>query len=148
MRKLYVCVCLLLCAPVRAQVYQCPETSPSDKEGPTLVSAEMHVGERHAQAALHGDIAEVKDGTDTHYNFPDATPRWMVCQYGGKRISATLISPARVVGGREWWMQLDPLVDVCDLKIREIKGRGRGNAMWTAIAICKGKEPPPPVMLE
>jgi hypothetical protein len=147
MKRLHF-VWLLFCAPTHAQVYKCPDTYPADKERLGLVSAEMRIGAPNSQTALHGDIADVKDGTNTHYNFPDETPRWMVCQYGGKRIGATVIAPAQVVGGREWPMPLNPLVDMCDLKIREIKGRGWGNAMWRAVATCTEKKPPSPVMLE
>lgn len=148
MKRLHVAVWLSLCGPVCAQVYRCPETYPADKEARRLVNAEMRIGERNGRMALHGDIAGAKDGTDTRYNFPEETPRWMVCQYGGKRINATAISPAQVVDGREWWMRLNPLVDMCDLKIRARKARGRGGAMWTAVASCTEKKPPSPVMLE
>jgi hypothetical protein len=148
MKRLLVVAWLSLCVPVCAQVYRCPETYPADKEGHGLVNAEMRIGERNGRTSLHGDIADAKDGTDTHYNFPDETPRWMVCQYGGKRIDATAISPAQVVDGQEWWMRLNPSVDMCDLQIRAHKGRDRGRAMWTAVAHCTEKKPPPPVMLE
>jgi len=148
MKRLYVVVWLSLCGPVCAHVYQCPETYPADNEGYRLVNAEMRIGERNGQMSLHGDIADVKDGTDTRYNFPDETPRWMVCQYGGKRISGTEISPAQVVNGREWWMRLNPLVDTCDLNVREHKRHGGGDSMWTAVATCTEKQLPPPVMLD
>jgi hypothetical protein len=42
-------------------------------------------------------------------------------------------------------MRLDPLVDVCDLKIRE--SREGGVSRWAVTATCKQKELPPPVML-
>jgi hypothetical protein len=148
MKRLQVVVWLSLCAPVWAQVYRCPETYPADTEGHRLANADMRIGERHRQTPLHGDIADVKDGSDIHYNFPDETPRWLVCQYGGKRIGATAISPAQVVNGREWSIQLSPLADMCDLNIREHKGRGGQSSTWTAVATCTGKPLPPPVMLE
>ena len=50
----------------------------------------------------------VSCGTDTHYSFPDDVPRWLVCQYGGERIPGSAISGARVVGGRDWWIPLEP----------------------------------------
>lgn len=131
------------------QGYKCPESYPA-KGAPAirLTNAMMYVGELHGNGAMHGDIEQVKGGTDTHYSFPDETPRWLVCQYGGKRVNGTVISGAQVVGGRDWWMQLDPLIDVCDLKIRETKVSNRGDSTWTATANCKGKVLPPPVMLE
>jgi hypothetical protein len=108
----------------------------------------MYLGEIHGKGAMHGDIEEVKGGTNTHYSFPEGTHRWLVCQYGGKRINGTAISDAQVIGGRDWWIPLDPLVDVCDLKIRETKTSSTGDSAWTATATCKGKVLPPPVMLE
>jgi len=139
---------LLSCAVANAQVYKCPGFYPTKNGNASLTNALMYFGELHGNGALHGDIEEVKGGTDIHYGFPDGMPRWLVCQYGGKRINGTAISIAQVIGGRDWWMQLDPLVDVCDLKIREAKAGNRGDVTWTATATCKGKVLPPPVMLE
>ena len=148
MKRLLAVVCLSWCAQVCAQVYRCPETYPGDREGRRLVNAEMRIGERNGQTALHGDIADVSDGSHTHYNFPDEVPRWMICQYGGKRIGATAISPAQVVNGREWPIRLNSLVDMCDLDLREHKGHGGPGSMWTAVANCTQRQIPPPVMLE
>jgi hypothetical protein len=153
MRRFSVVLSLLFCTAANAQIYKCPDTYPVGSKGARLSSARMHFGERQGGGALHGDIAELKDGTDIHYDFPDemsrrGMPRWLVCQYGGKRIDGTAISTAQVIGGQDWWVQLDPLVDVCDLKIRESRQGGASAGIRWAAAACRRKEPPPPVMME
>jgi hypothetical protein len=165
MRAAFFATAMLSCSVASAQVYKCPAsypttegylagTHPENKEQARtgvnrLTNAMMFFGELHGKGAMHGDIEEIKGGADIHFGFPDGTPRWLVCQYGGsKRVSGTATSGPQSVGGREWWMQLDPLVDVCDLKIREIKSRDRGESTWTATAICQGTVPPPPVMFK
>jgi hypothetical protein len=70
-----------------------------------------------------------------------------VCQYDGERIPGSAISGARVVGSRDWWVPLEPLIEACDLKIRRA-APDRGVSLWSAIAICKSKTLPAPVMLE
>lgn len=143
MNKLCLFALSLSCTAAHAQVYHCPDTYPAKKGGAHLMSAEIRVGQRNGNA-LHGDIVETKDGTSVRYNLPEAMPRWMVCQYGGKRIGGTSITPGRIVDAQEWWIQLDPLSDVCDMDVNK---DGIGNG-WTATAHCKGKELPTPVMLE
>lgn len=148
MKALLFATLIASCASAIAQTYRCPTRYPSN--GTPVISlsnAAMYLGEMHGKSALHGDIEETKDGTDTHYSFPDDVPKWLVCQYGGERISGSAINAARVVGGRDWWIPLDPLIEACDLKIRE-GAPGRGAGPWSAIAICKSKTLPAPVMLE
>lgn len=148
MKAFLFAVLVVSCAGATAQTYRCPTRYPSDgTPAITLSNAAMYLGEKHGDSALHGDIEEVKDGTDTHYSFPDDVPKWLVCQYGNERIPGSAISGARVVGGHDWWIPLDPLIEACDLKIRE-RALDRGVIPWSAIAICKGKMLPPPVMLE
>jgi hypothetical protein len=150
MKPIFFIAIMLSCATALGQVYKCPDRYPT-KDAPALrlTNAMIYLGALHGNGAMHGDIEQVEGGTDIHYSFPDETPRWLVCQYGGKRVNGTVISGAQVVGGRDWWMQLDPLIDVCDLKIREPKVSNSGDSStWTATANCKGKVLPPPVMLE
>ncbi|TFW35989.1 STY0301 family protein [Massilia horti] len=149
MKPLIIVALMLSCATAVAQVYKCPDYYPS-KAIPAvhLSNATMYLGELHGNGVMHGDIEQIKGGTDIHYNFPEEAPRWLVCQYGGKRVNGTAISGAQVIGGRNWWMRLDRFIDVCDLEIREKKANNRGASGWTAIATCKGKALPPPVMLE
>jgi hypothetical protein len=127
-----------------AKIYKCPEVHPEKNSGPRLTNATMYLGELHGQGVLHGDVAQVKDGSDIHYDFPEGVPRWLVCSYGGQRIAGTAIDPPRVVGATDWWMPVDSLVDDCNLKIREAKGEDT----WAAAATCKTREPPYPYMVQ
>jgi hypothetical protein len=159
MRDLLFAVLVLSCASANAQVYKCPDFYPI-KDAPLagtsrvpqgggitldlpVTNAVMYRGDKHGNGALHGDDEPVKGGTDAHYGFPDNEPRWLVCQYGGrKRISGSVIAGhewgAQVVGHvSEWWVPLDQKVDACDLKIREVKSGDRGNSTWAATAVCK-----------
>ena len=148
MKALLFAALMVSCAGAAAQTYRCPHRYPTNgTPAIALSNAAMYLGEKHGEGALHGDIEEVKDGTETHYSFPDDVPKWLVCQYGGERISGSTIGAARVLGGRDWWIPLDPLIEACDLKIRE-GARDRGAGLWSAIAICKSRTLPPPVMLE
>ena len=147
MKTLLIATLLVSCAGATAQTYRCPARYPDGTPAVTLSNAAMYLGEKHGSSALHGDIEEVKDGTDTHYSFPDDVPKWLVCQYGGQRIAGSAIGGARVVGSRDWWIPLDPLIDVCDLRIREAP-LDRGVSLWSAIAVCTSATLPPPVMLE
>lgn len=144
MRKLLFTVLVLPCIAVNAQVYKCP----AEAAGARLANAKMHIGERNGSSKLHGDVDQVAGEANIHFSFPEDTPRWLVCQYGGKRIAGTAISGADVIGGRESWIRLDPLIATCDLAIRESKPRGGNESTWTAVATCKGLDLPPPVMLE
>jgi len=147
--KTLLCAALALTSVcTSAQTYRCPTRYPSNRTPAiALSSAAMYLGEKHGNSALHGDIEEVRNGTDTHYSFPDDVPKWLVCQYGGRRVAGSAIGGARVIGGQDWWMPLDPLVDACDLKIREA-ALDQGVSLWSATAICKSKTLPPPVMLD
>jgi hypothetical protein len=137
----------LACAYAPAQTYHCPTHYPfNGTPVAALSNAAIYLGEKHGDSVLHGDIEEVEGGTDTHYSLPDDIPKWLVCQYGGERISGSAINGARVVGGRDWWLPLDPQVDACDLKLRET-APDRGGSIWSAKAICKSKALPAPVML-
>lgn len=103
----------------------------------------MHFGELRGDGWLHGSDQPVKDGSDAHYAFPPGEKRWLVCSYGGeKRVKGTVINGHEwgqymADGGREWWMQLDPKVAMCDLQVREIQSRDRGKSSWTVTAICE-----------
>jgi hypothetical protein len=148
MKPLLIATLLVSCACASAQTYRCPTRYPSDgTPAGALSNAAIYLGEKHGNSALHGDVEEVRGGTDTHYSFPEDAPKWLVCQYGGKRIAGSAISGARVVDGRDWWIPLDPSIEACDLRIREA-ALDRGVSLWSAIAMCKCKELPPPVMLE
>ena len=148
MKTLMFAALVVSCTGANAQTYRCPTRYPSNgMPAVALSNATMYLGERHGNSVLHGDIEAVKDGTDTHYSFPDDVPKWLVCQYGGERIAGSAISGARVVGGRDWWIPLDTSIDICDLSIREA-ALDRGVSLWSAIAVCKSKTLPPPVMLE
>lgn len=148
MKSLLTAALVLACAGVNAQTYRCPNTYPT-KGMPhiPLSNAAIYLGERYGKSAVHGDIEVLKDGTDIHYSLPDDIPRWLVCQYGGKRIDGTDIRAAQVVGSRDWWIPLDPSIEVCDLKIRLAK-LDKDIGPRTATTICKGKALPPPVMLD
>lgn len=148
MKTLLYAALAVSCAGATAQTYRCPPRyPPNGTPAAVLSNAAMYLGEMHGNGALHGDIEEVKDGTDTHYSLPDDVPKWLVCQYGGERIAGTAISGARVIGGRDWWIPLDPRIEVCDLKLRET-AVDRGISVWEAIAICKRKALPSPAMLD
>lgn len=150
MRTLLCTAFLLISAVAEAQIfYKCPEVYPEKKsQSARLTNATMYFGELHGNGAMHGDVAQVKGGTDIRFGFPDDMPKWLVCQYGGKRISGTSISGAQVIGGRELWIQLDRFIDVCDLKIRETPAAVSTDITWTATATCKSPPPPPPDMYE
>lgn len=107
-----------------------------------LTSAKMHLGERNAGNALHGDVDLRADGARIHYTFPEAVPRWLVCQYGGTLVEATPVSGPDAAGSRELWIELDKAIEFCDLAIKRIGGRE------TARVTCKRRQPPPPDMLE
>lgn len=130
----------LVCATADAQVYRCP----AEDAGVGLTNAEIRIGSRNDAYALHGDVDQVRGGTKIHFNLPEEAPRWLVCQYGGRRIDGTVISAPVVISGREAWIQLDLLNTECDLMIRETKLRGRDTTGWSASVICKKQEPPPP----
>lgn len=148
MKAVVFAACLLFGACADAQVCRCPPRYPEAGASAILLSnAAIYLGEMHGQNFVHGDIEEVHGGTDTHYSLPEGVPHWLVCQYGGRRIVGTAIRSTHVDGSRDWWIALDLLVDACDLKIRQTESNGHDGAS-TATAICRHKEPPPPVMLQ
>lgn len=143
MKPLLFTALALSCTAASAQAYKCP----AEAGGSRLTNAGMQIGARHTPHALHGDVGQVKGGTNIRYNFPDGVPRWLVCHYGGKRVGGTVISGAEVIGGHEVRIALDPMVYSCDLAIREVRPPGRSDSVWTALATCQRREPPPPDML-
>lgn len=148
MKALVLAALVASCTGAIAQTYRCPARYPANgTPAVALSNAAMYLGEKHGNSVLHGDIEEVRSGTDTHYSFPDDVPKWLVCQYGGQRIAGSALSSARVVDGHDWWIPLDPLIDVCDLRIREA-ALDRSVKLWSAIAVCKSRTLPSPVMLE
>jgi hypothetical protein len=142
MKKLFIAALGLSCAAANAQIQNCP----ADAGGALLSNARMFIGPRNDAHALHGDVEQVEDGTNIHYNFTGESPRWLVCQYGGKRIEGTAISAPEVIGGRESWIQLGPMVDTCDLAIRKAMAQTKTERTWTAVATCRKRQPPPPDM--
>jgi hypothetical protein len=130
----------LICAAADAQVYNCP----AEDAHIGLTNAEMRVGAHGVAYRLHGDVDQIRDGTNIHFEFPDEAPRWLVCQYGGGRIEGTAISGPGAVGSREAWIQVDPMVTTCNLAIRASKPQVKNQGTWSATATCKRKEPPPP----
>lgn len=130
----------LVCNAADAQVYRCP----ADDAHLGLTNAEMRVGARGAAHRLHGDVDQIANGTNIHFEFPDEAPRWLVCQYGGRRIEGTAISGPDAIGSREAWIRLDPMVTTCHLAIRAAKSGAKNQDAWSATASCKRKEPPPP----
>lgn len=136
MKALLFAVLSLPCIVANAQSYKCP----AEAEGARLSSAKVQIGTRQAGSTLHGDVEQLKDGANIDYTFPDGVALWLVCQYGGKRINGTAISGPDVIGGREVWIRMDPLINTCRLTIRMA---GRENN-WTAETSCKRNEPPPP----
>jgi hypothetical protein len=133
----------LPCLVANAQSYRCP----ADFEGAHLSNAKIQIGVRQTAHALHGDVEQRQDGTNIDYTLPDDVPRWLVCQYGGRRIGGTAISGPDVIGGREAWIQLNPLIHTCKLAIRASEKLVSGASNWTAEASCKRNEPPPPDMV-
>jgi hypothetical protein len=143
MKKPLFAALALTCAAANAQVYKCP----AEVKGTYLTSAKMLLGARDDAHALHGDVEQIAGGTNVRYNFAGESPRWLVCQYGGRRIEGTAISAPEVIGGRESWVPLDPMIDTCDLAIRKIKSKKTSESTWTAAATCNRKQPPPPDMV-
>jgi hypothetical protein len=134
----------LVCTAADAQVYRCP----AEDAHIGLTNAEMHVGAHGAAHRLHGDVDQIKNGTNIHFEFPDEAARWLVCQYGGRRIEGTAISGPGAIGSREAWIQLDPMITTCDLAIRATNPRVKNQGVWSATATCKRKEPPPPDLVD
>jgi hypothetical protein len=130
---------MFVCGAADAQVYRCS----ADDAGVSLISAEIRFGARGDAHQLHGDVDQVNGGTNIHFDLPDEAPRWLVCQYGGRRVEGTDLSGPGAVGSRELWIQLDPMVTACDLAIREARPLGHKRT-WSAMATCRRKEPPPP----
>ena len=142
MKTLLLAVLSLPYIVANAQSYKCP----AEADGTHLSSAKIQIGKRHAGYALHGDVEQLRGGANINYTFPGGAPRWLVCQYGGKRIDGTAISGPQVIGARETWIQLDPLIDTCKLALRAPGPQAPSGRSWTAEASCKKREPPPPDM--
>jgi hypothetical protein len=140
MKRRAIWMLALVCSAADAQIYRCS----ADDAGAGLSSAELRFGLRGNALQLHGDVDQIKGGTNIHFDLPDEAPRWLVCQYGGQRVEGTATSGPAVIGGREKWIQLDSMVTACDLAIREARTPDESKRTWTAAATCKRKEPPPP----
>ena len=133
----------LACTTANAQSYNCP----NEAGGAHLTNAKILIGAPGSPHALHGDVEQVQDGTNIRYHLPDETPRWLVCQYGGKRVEGTAIAGAEVTGGRDVRIPLDPLVSACDLAIRKVGAQGIGESSRAAGLTCERRAPPPPDMM-
>jgi hypothetical protein len=155
MKLLILSVLVLTVHAANAQMWKCPETYPGKDAGTQpipLTNATMAVGAAHGANRLQTGKS-VNGGTDTRYSFPSKEPRWLVCWYGGKeRVNGT------VVGGRErgqyvadhrheWWMELDPKVTACGVRLREIRPFGQSKSTWEVTALCEGGWWPPDVVL-
>lgn len=143
MKLLLLAALALPWADAPAQSYTCP----AEDAGTPLSNAQVWIGQPDTPYALHGDVHQVKEGTDIRYGFPDGVPRWLVCQYGGKRVDGTAISGAEMTGARQIRIPMDPLVDTCDVTLRTKAIKGKNNRAWTALAICKQNKPPPADMM-
>jgi uncharacterized protein YceK len=137
MRALAFVAIAIMSGCAAGQTRHCPELA----FGSTLASAKMHLGARNAGIALHGDVDLRSDGVRIRYSFPEAVPRWLVCQYGGKPVEATPVSGPDAAGARELWIELDVAIDFCDLVVKRTAGRK------TAQVACQRRQPPPPDML-
>lgn len=140
MKRRTVWLLALVCGAADAQVYSCP----AEDARIGLTNAEMRVGAHGAAHRLHGDVDQIGDGTNIHFELPDEVPRWLVCQYGGRRVEGTAISGPAAIGSRETWIPVAPMVTSCDLTIRATKPQAKHQGAWAATASCKSKEPPPP----
>jgi len=143
MRVLLFVALALYCADAHTQSYKCP----AENAGILLTNAQVRIGPQDAAHALHGDVNQVLDGTDIHYNLPDGVPHWLVCEYGGKRVEGSAISAPQTVAARETRIPLNTLVNACDLVIRKHVIREKGGSVWTAVATCENSKPPPPDMM-
>lgn len=140
MKKVVLGMMVLTCVAANAQVYKCP----AEDAGINLTNAELRIGERGTSSSMHGDVDQVANGTNIRFELTGEATRWLVCQYGGRHVEGTAISSPAVIGGRETWIQLDPMITACDLAIRRKHGSAGSTSVWSAAATCKRKEPPPP----
>jgi hypothetical protein len=140
MKRRAVWLLALVCSAADAQVYRCPAVDGHIG----LTNAEMRVGAHGAVHRLHGDVDQIGNGTNIHFELPHEVPRWLVCQYGGRRVEGTAISGPGAIGSRETWIRLDPMVTSCDLTIRATTPQVKSQGAWSATASCKSKKPPPP----
>jgi len=143
MRVLLFVALALYCADAHTQSYKCP----AENAGIRLTNAQVRIGPQDTAHALHGDVNQVREGTDVRYNLPDGVPRWLVCEYGGKRVEGSAISAPQTIAARETRIPLDALVNACDLVIRKHVIRGKEDTVWTAAATCEQRKPPPPDMM-
>ena len=133
----------LASAIANAQSYTCP----NEAGGAHLTNAKVLIGAPGSPHALHGDVEQVQGGTNIRYHLPDETPRWLVCQYGGKRVEGTAIAGAEASGGHDVRIPLDPMVSACDLAIRKVARQGRRGSRHAAGLSCERRAPPPPDMM-